>query len=227
MEKKKDRKKMNKLKSFFDFRWWFYDFVKITGFIPIILFLRPKYIYINKNQKKNFKNDSIMIAANHTSLLDPFLMVSVFFFKRVGIIATKELFSTKFKKALFTGFRAICIDKDHVSISTFKEVNQRIKTGHSVGIFPEGTIAHKSEGIDDFKPGVIMMAHMAKTPIYPVYFAKRKSIWQRQKIIIGERFDVAEHLKGMKANSDSFTIVANKLKEKEVELEKYYKGIYG
>lgn len=227
MKKERQEKKVNRLKSFFDLRWWFYDFVKITGFIPIILFLRPKYIYINKKQKKDFKNDSIMIAANHRSLLDPFLMVSVFFFKRVGIIATKELFSTKIKKALFTGFRAICIDKDNVSISTFKEVNQRIKTGHSVGVFPEGTIAHKTSGIDEFKPGVIMMAHMAKTPIYPVYFATRKNIFQRQKIVIGEKFDVSMKMKGQKANSETFSNIASQLRDKEIELENYYKKIYG
>ena len=93
-----------------------YDFVKVTGFIPISLVLRSKFIYKNKECKKEFKKDPIMIAANHRGFLDPFLIVSTFYFKRVGIIATKELFNTKFKKALFTGFRAIYIDKDNVSI---------------------------------------------------------------------------------------------------------------
>ena len=131
MEKEKNKtKKVNRLKALFDIRWWFYDFVKVTGFIPVSLFLRTKYTYINKKQKKEFNNEPIMIAANHKDFLDPFLMVSVMWFKRVAVIATKELFEGKLKKALFTGFKAICIDKENVSI---RDINRRVAVGNFYG----------------------------------------------------------------------------------------------
>ena len=228
MEKKENRKKMNRLKGFFDFKWWFYDFVKVTGFIPISLVLRSKFIYKNKECKKEFKKDPIMIAANHRGFLDPFLMVSTFYFKRVGIIATKELFNTKFKKALFTGFRAIYIDKDNVSIKTFKAVNETIKDGHSVGIFPEGTIVHKeNEEISEFKAGVIMMASMAKCPIYPIYFAKREHWYNRQRIYVGERFDINDYSSGKKLSGEKMTEVAEILRQKVIELSNMHKESYG
>lgn len=227
MENTKNRRKVNRLKGFFDFKWWFYDFVKITGFIPITLYLRSKFIYKNKEVKKEFKYDPIMIAANHRGFLDPFLMVSVFITKRVGIIATKDLFNTKFKKALFTGFRAIYIDKDNVSIKTFKAVNKVINDGHSVGIFPEGTIVHKqNEEISEFKAGVIMMAMMAKTPIYPIYFAKRNHWWQRQRIYVGERFDVFDCFEGKKPNGEKLAEVAETLRQKVIELSNMHKESY-
>lgn len=228
MEKKENRKKVNRIKGFFDFKWWFYDFVKVTGFIPISLILRSKFIYKNKECKKEFKKDPIMIAANHRGFLDPFLMVSTFYFKRVGIIATKDLFDTKFKKALFTGFRAIYIDKDNVSIKTFKAVNETIKDGHSVGIFPEGTIVHdKDQEISEFKAGVIMMAMMAKTIIYPIYFAKRDHWWQRQRIYVGERFDILSYTDGKKPSGEKMAEIAEILRQKVIELSNMHKETYG
>ena len=58
MEKKNNVKKVNKFKAFFDFKWWFYDFVKVTGFIPVSLYLRSKFIYKNKEYKKQYINGS-------------------------------------------------------------------------------------------------------------------------------------------------------------------------
>ena len=226
MEKKKKEKKVNRLKSFFDLKWWFYDFVKITGFIPGMLFFRPKFVYLNKESKKEFKRESIMIAANHRGFMDPFIMVGVFYFKRVGVIATKDLFDTKFKNALFHGFRAICIDKDNVGISTFKEVNKIANDGHSVGIFPEGTIVHETDSLNEFKPGVIMMAKMAKLPIYPVYFSAKRKKLSRQVIIIGEKFDLNEQLNGRKPNSQTYAEMADELREKMLVLEKLSKEKY-
>ena len=226
MKKNKSEKKVNRLKSFFDLKWWFYDFVKITGFIPGMIYLRPKFVYLNKESKKEFKTQSNMIAANHRSFTDPFTMVSVFYFKRVGVIATKDLFSSKFKTALFKGFKAVCIDKDNVGISTFKEVNKIANDGLSVGIFPEGTVINKTDTLNEFKPGVIMMAKMAKLPIYPVYFCKKKGKLGRQIIIVGEKFDLNKQANGRKFNSQTYAEMASELREKMLVLEKLSKDKY-
>ena len=79
-------------KRIIDLKWAFVFFVKVTGFIPIMLFLRPKYYYPSKETKKEFKRTSCIIASNHSSLQDPFYLVSVMYFKRLSIVATKELF---------------------------------------------------------------------------------------------------------------------------------------
>ena len=227
MEKKNKEKKVNRLKGFFDFKWWFYDFVKVTGFVPVTLYLRTKFIYKDESVKKEFRNDPIMVAANHRNFLDPFLMVSTFITKRVGVIATKDLFNTKFKKALFTGFRAIYIDKDNVSIKTFKTVNQVLRDGHSVGIFPEGTVVHKEgEEISEFKAGVIMMAMMAKAPIYPIYYAKRKHWYERQRVYVGERFNVFDYFEGKKPSGEKMAEVAEILRQKVIELSEIHKQSY-
>ena len=181
---KKKAKKLNKFQSLFDYKCLFYDFVKITGFIPAMLFFRFKYYFINKDMKKEFKKQPCIIVSNHQSFLDPFIMVSAYWYKRIGIVATKDLFSTKFKEFLFKSFGCICVDKENVSMKTFKEINNRISRGHSIGVFPEGTVIHKDDNLDAFKSGVIMMAIISKTCIYPTYTVKRPHWWNRQRIII-------------------------------------------
>lgn len=224
-KKSKKQKKFNKLQALFDYKYFFYDFVKITGFLPALLFFRMKYCFVNKEQKKEFKNNPCIIIANHHSFLDPFIMVSAFYYKRVGLVATKDLFNTKFKSFLFKAFGCILVDKDNVSMKTFKGVNDAILRGHSVGVFPEGTVAHKDENVDSFKGGVIMMALMSKSIIYPTYIVKRKHWYQRQKIIIGEKFDVKEHLTSLMPSIEEINNCANILYNKEKELENYSKEL--
>lgn len=220
--KNKKPKKFNRFQALFDIKWWFYDFVKITGFIPAILYYRPKYYYLNKASKKEFKRNNFVIASNHNSLKDPLTMLVMFYFKRLGIVGTKELFNTKFKNALFTGFNCIKIDKENVSMSTFKQVNNTILRGHNVVIFPEGTIAHEKDYIAEFKSGVIFMALMAKSAIYPVYIVKRHHWYERQRIVIGEKFDVLSMANNGKMNSSEMEQCASKLRDKMIELENYY-----
>jgi len=224
-KKKTQQKKFNKFQSLFDIKYLGYDFIKLTGCIPALLFFRVKYFYKNKETKKELRKTPCIIVANHHSFLDPFLMLTVYYNKRVSIIATKELYEGKLKNFLFTVFfRSIKIDKDNVSLKTFKDVKNVILRGHSVGIFPEGGIHNNQEGIEGFKSGAIMMANMANAPIYPVYFKKRTHWWQSTKVIFGEKFDVSSYING-KATSAALNEVAKELFIKEKELEEISKTL--
>jgi 1-acyl-sn-glycerol-3-phosphate acyltransferase len=222
---KKKNKKLNKFQSFFDYKCFFYDFVKVTGFIPAMLLFRFKYHFINKEIKKEFKKQPCIIVANHQSFLDPFVMVRAYYYKRVGLVATKDLFNSKFKSWLFKSFGCIYVDKDNVSMKTFKDVNERILRGHSVGIFPEGTVIHKDDNFDAFKSGAIMMAFMAKTCIYPTYTVKRKHWWNRQHILIGDKFDVKEYIKTPMPSIAQIEEVTKKLEQATKELERLSKEL--
>lgn len=230
MEKKKKNKKLNKFCSLFDYKYFLYDFLKVTGFLSALLIFRNKTIFVNKEYKKEFKRKPVMIASNHSSFIDPLVMLAFFYYKRVSIIATKDLFEGKFKHFLFTHvFQAICVDKENVSIKTFRQVGDVLNNrGHSVVIFPEGTVIHKTHEVEEFKPGVIVMSAMTKTPIYPMYIVERKHWYERKKIIIGEPFIVSEHSSKSMPAGEELNRVTNELflKEKELEklaLEKYVK----
>ena len=52
----KSIKKRSKLSAIFDIRYIFYDFVKLTGVIPILLIFRLKTYCFNKKKKELFNS---------------------------------------------------------------------------------------------------------------------------------------------------------------------------
>ena len=70
--KDKSKKKTKKRQGNF-----IYDFVKVTGAIPALCWMRPKTVYISKTAKKGVKG-GVLIASNHISFTDPGLVHCVF-----------------------------------------------------------------------------------------------------------------------------------------------------
>ena len=60
------------------FRYFFYDFIRLTGW-PLLIFFRPKKIYISKEAKRGFKGGFILMA-NHNSMKDPFYLIVCLFY---------------------------------------------------------------------------------------------------------------------------------------------------
>lgn len=172
-------------------KYFVYDFVKVTGILPMLLWLRPKYVYENKEAKKKIKGRAIFIA-NHNSMFDPVVMHCAVWYRRMYTVAMQELFElNKVAKWFFTKILCIPINRENVNIGNFKEIIKTLKEDKAVGVFPEGHInIKKDEGIDFFKSGVVLMAFKSKAPIIPMVFLKRKKWWHRQIVVVGEAIDV-------------------------------------
>ena len=204
------KKEKNK-KSYF-----FYDFVKATAAIPGLLWFRQKCIYVNENAKKRIKGGALLVS-NHSSNIDPIILMFGIYYRRHHFIATKELFDNKLKRFLFENFHCIEIDRDNFGISVFRDIIDLLKRDKLVVMFPEGHITNNNEVLK-FKSGVVLMALNARKPILPVYIKVRKNPWHRQYIIIGEPIDPSEMLPKIPSLSD-MDKVAELLQEKENELK--------
>ena len=90
----KKEKKTKKIGNFL------YDFVKITGALPILLWLRPKVIRVGKKEKLDGK---ILITSNHVGYSDPPLLLCVFWNRRVSFLATENLYDNPIKNFLHSG----------------------------------------------------------------------------------------------------------------------------
>ena len=203
------------------FRYFCYDFVKITGVIPTLIWMRPKIHYPFGRPKKS---GAIMVSANHRSFLDPVVVELVFPFRRLSCLATKDLFNSKLKIWFFTQMQCIVVDKANFSLASFHEVVNRLNRGKVVVIYPEGGVNTGSDdSIRAFKSGAILMAHKAKAPILPIYIVKREKWYQRQHIIVGDRFDVSGCIGNIPTVND-FTKASEILREKEIELQQYYEN---
>ena len=88
-----------------------YDFVRVTGFVPVYIWMRPKTIYATKRPKIK---GGFLIAANHIGFTDPVLVHFAFWRRRLNCIATKDLFQGKTKNAFFNKMNCIMVDKENL-----------------------------------------------------------------------------------------------------------------
>ena len=212
-EEKKVKKKKRE-------RNFMYDFVKVTGAIPCLLWLRPKVLRVNKNVPKQFKK-GVLIAPNHISYVDPILAHCVFWYRRMHCLATKELFDTPLKEKFFTAMKCIVVDRDNFHMSSFRGVCDRLKEEKAVLVFPEGRVNTEGETPIGYKSGIIVMAHLSKKPIVPVYFSRAKHWYSRHVAVIGEPIDV-NALCGVIPSMEEIEKASAYIRQKEVELMEYY-----
>ncbi len=213
----KNRRKPSKTRN--PFQHFCYDFVKVTGALPALLWMRPKRYY--PFGKPNTRG-ALLVSSNHCSMVDPIVVQLAFPLRRLHSLATKDLFSSKAKSAFFHQMHCIVADKENFSLSSFHEVVSRLQDGKMVVIFPEGTV--NREGADAllaFKSGAVLMAHKAGAPILPMYIVKREKWYHRQHIVLGTPIDVVDMLGKMPTMQD-LTRVSDLLREKEIELREYF-----
>lgn len=200
-----------------------YDFVKITGILPAIIWMRPKFHYpFGKPKTKG----GLMVISNHPTFIDPITVQLSFPFRRLHSLATKDIFSNPVKKTLFTLMHCIIVDKDNFSMSSFREVVGHLEADRAVVIFPEGRVNRNSdtEPLLAFKSGAVIMAHKAGVPILPMYIVKNEKWYHRQHIVFGQTIDPLEML-GRMPNMQELNMVTELLKEKEEKLREYYEAL--
>lgn len=214
--KKKKNKKVNKFIQIFDYKMFFYDIGKFFAFIPTLIILRLKSYYINKKRQKGLFKGKTIIVCNHISYIDPVIISNAFWCRRVSFVATKEIFDVKIFGKVLKLFKCISIDKENVSVKTFKEVKERLDRGHLVSLFPEGEV-ERVEELTAFKSGVAMMALMSGASIVPMYIHKRTKWYKRQVVMIGEKINIKDYITSKIPSieeMEKFTITLHEIEEK-------------
>lgn len=215
----KKKKKINIFKKIFDIRYFAFDFVKITGAIPALIYLRLKRHYLSgKKQKHLFKGPAIIVC-NHATYIDPIIVMVSIWNRRMSFIATEDLYSTKIRSFFFSAIRCIKINKQNVAMQTFKDVQDVINHGHLVGIFPEGHI-QTSNSNDHYKSGAVMFATLCDVPIIQIYIHKNKHWWQRQHVVISDKIDVKQMINSKIPSIKEIDEVTRFLENQELELKK-------
>lgn len=214
--KKKKNKKVNKFIQIFDYKMFFYDIGKFFAILPTLLILRLKSYYINKKRQKGLFKGKTIIVSNHISYIDPVIISNAFWRRRVSFVATKEIFDVKIFGKVLKLFKCISIDKENVSVKTFKEVKERLDRGHLVALFPEGEV-ERVEELAAFKSGVAMMALMSGASIVPMYIHKRTKWYKRQVVMIGEKINIKDYITSKIPSieeMEKFTITLHEIEEK-------------
>lgn len=120
------------------------------------------------------KKNSYMFIANHTSMTDIMLMLTViknpFVFVGKKELARIPIFGFFYEKT------SIMVDRSSAKSGqqAFKEAQKRLKQGMSICIFPEGAVPEAEVFLDKFKNGAFRLAIEHKIPIVPITFADNK-----------------------------------------------------
>lgn len=196
----------------------FYDFVRFTGVLPALLWLRPKIRHFGICKLRRLRG--VLIYANHRSFIDPVAVMLAMWFRRVRFLAATELFDKPLKKFFFTNVHCIPVDRGNFGMDSFHAVTDCLSSGSAVGIFPEGKITETDEySAKAVKTGAIMMAHRAQVPILPVYIHRGDKWYQRCRIAVGDPLNIRD-ICGDTLGVRSLTHVNELMAEKMQELKK-------
>ena len=203
-------------------RAFYSEMIKIVGGIGLYIYARPRVYYVSKKAAKKIKG-GVLIAANHRSLKDVFLLFLTFWYRRLHFPATAQLFEKPINRFFFYNMNCIPIERSAQNVSALKRMCELLKKNKAVAIFPEGSI-NKGEELMDFKRGTAYMANKTGKPIVPVYIGEIGRWWQMTPVIVGEPIDVAG-MCGQLSRAEAIDKVSQHLRNEEEKLAEYCRGI--
>jgi len=166
------------------------------------------------------KTGPFIIVANHSSLLDGFVLVS-FVRLKITFMSAAYLFKMPFVGNILRGVGAIPVQGKGNDIKLIKKAMKVLQAGGVLGIFPEGRITNQK---DDFsaKAGAAYLAVKADVPIIPM------AIKGAGKVLpVGAKFPKLNKIE-VKIGKPISASKKNKLTKKNLEdtVNSYMKEIY-
>lgn len=171
---------------------FFIWFVKITGYIPNLLYLRKKVYYVNKkNQSRKIKGPAIIIS-NHTSIMDFPLYMFTFFSRTIRVLVAEITYEkNKLMRWFMKKMGGIKVDRNNYDFAFMGDTIKALEKGNPVLIFPEGRLPKKDEErLLPFKPSFVYIALESNVPIIPVYTNGNYGFKKKAKVVIGEKIYV-------------------------------------
>lgn len=195
-------------------------FVKITGIIPALIFLKPKIHYIDKSKQGTKLPSPCILMSNHQSLLDFVLYLVVFPFRTIRFLMAEVLFN---KNKLFSWFLykigGIKVDRNAFDFGFIGDSLEVLDKGGTIGIFPESRLPINGVHFP-FKPSVVFIALRTDAPIVPVYTDGNYSIFKRANIMIGEKINIKDFCCGDNPSQQNLEELTKILEEKVLHLQK-------
>jgi 1-acyl-sn-glycerol-3-phosphate acyltransferase len=115
------------------------------------------------------RTGGFLLAANHISHFDPFLITSVVK-RKIDWMAMAEFFRIPLVGLFLRAVDAFPAERDHADRKTIRTAIERLRAGRIVGLFPEGGIRDGARSLLEgapLRPGAASLSHMAGIPILP------------------------------------------------------------
>lgn len=190
------------------------------------LYYRTKRIDLKGEKIKEHLKGGAVVVSFHTGFSDPFTLGNCFWYRRLFFLAAKEVMKNPLVETLLKGMGCIKIDREASDIDAIKKCVSVLKDGRLLGVFPEGGI-HRNGEADKIKSGAVLIAMQAGVPIIPVYTERRKNIFKRQVMVIGEKFCCRDYCTKRFPSVGDIAEISERLLIKMEECKKAYEEYVG
>ncbi len=175
----------------FSFKYLAMDMARLVCSVLIPILRIKRYDIEGKAYRQNISGGAL-IAANHSSFLDPFIVGVSFWKRRLHFLAAEVVMKGKLRSALIKGVGGIKIDRTKADIEAINTSTAKLKEGFLLAIFPQGGI-DRGDSVDTVKSGAVLIALRSGAPIIPMYIAPKGNLLSRRVVVIGEAINPKEH----------------------------------
>ena len=148
----------------------YFGFVNRIGYRLLRVFaalvIRP-YFRLTVEGLERLPDGPFILAPNHRSHIDPFVLQSVMPSRRIVYMMTREWYEKPAMHWFFRFMRCIAIEEGKNNRDAIERSVDVLQHGVVLGIFPEGRLV-TDEALGDFNPGVAAIASRVGVPIVPV-----------------------------------------------------------
>lgn len=171
----------------------------VYHFLYILLYPLVRLLYPARyhHRERLPQQGPMMICASHSNFVDPLLLVYLLGWKRPAcFMAKKELLDKPLLGGILKKTGAFGVDRGHADMGAIRSALAVLKEKGILGIFPEGT---RTQDIGEGKHGAIMLAAHSGARIVPVYIPRRKRLFHRLDLVVGEPYVLDRGLRGKEA----------------------------
>ncbi len=171
--------------------WYHFIYVLLYPLVHILFAVRYHH------RERLPEDGPIMICASHSHLVDPLLLAYLMGWRRpVRFMAKKELFGFPLLGSILRKAGAFSVDRGSADMKAIRTAMEVLKDDGILGIFPEGTRLQES---GDGKHGAIMLAARTGAQIVPVFIPRRKRLFGRLDLRVGEPYILERDIRGKEA----------------------------
>lgn len=150
---------------------WYPVFFKLARFWANVVLIGMGFRVKKQVSQEIKKDENYMFIANHTSIIDVMLMLSVA--KRPFVFVGKQELAKIPVFGFFYKRTCILVDRNNTKSKqkVFQAAQEKIDSGLSICIFPEGLVPDdESIVLNEFKKGAFRLAIEHNLPIVPMSF---------------------------------------------------------
>ena len=125
------------------------------------------------------RTGGLLLAGNHSSLLDPPMVGGALFgYRRVRFMAKIELWSTKVGQFVMDRTMSFPVKRGTADRPTIRRTLEWLAKGDAIAVFPEGERSEDGK-LQPAQPGIALLVQKSGVPVIPVAIIGTYAMWPK------------------------------------------------